>query len=31
MKIIKTRLWNKTEDEFLADDMIIYIKKNWKF
>ena len=27
MKIIKTRLRNKMEDEFLADNMIIYIEK----
>jgi len=27
MKIIKTRLQNKMEDEFLADNMIIYIEK----
>jgi len=26
MKIIKIRLQNITEDEFFADDMIIYIK-----
>jgi len=27
MKIIKTRLPNKIEDEFLADNIIIYIEK----
>ena len=27
MKIIKTRLQNKMEDEFLADNMIIYTEK----
>lgn len=27
MKIIKTRLRNKMKDEFLADNMIIYIEK----
>jgi len=27
MKIIKTRLRNKMEDEFLVDNMIIYIEK----
>jgi len=27
MKIIKIRLWNKMEDEFLAGNMIIYIEK----
>jgi len=26
MKIIKTRLRNKIDDKFLADDMIIYIE-----
>jgi len=26
MKIIKIRLQNKMEDEFVADDMIIYIE-----
>ena len=27
MKLLKTRLRNRMEDEFLADNMIIYIKK----
>jgi len=28
MNIIKTRLWNKKEDEFLGDNMIVYIEKD---
>ena len=27
MKLLKTRLRNRMEDEFLADNMIVYIKK----
>ena len=27
MKLLKTRLRNRIEDEFLADNMIVYIKK----
>ena len=27
MKIIKTKLCNKMEDEFLADNLIVYIEK----
>ena len=27
MKLLKTRLRNKMEDEFLADNMIVYIEK----
>jgi len=29
IKIIKTKLRNKIKDEFLADNMIIYIKKEY--
>ena len=30
MKLLKTRLRNRMEDELLADNMIVYIKKgNW--
>jgi len=28
MKIITTRLQNKTDNEFLAENMIIYIENN---
>ena len=27
MKLLKTRLCNRMEDEFLADNMIVYIEK----
>jgi len=27
MKIVKTRLRNKMEDEFLADNLVVYIEK----
>ena len=27
MKLLKTRLRNRMEDEFLADNMIVYIEK----
>ena len=27
MKLLKTRFRNKMEDEFLADNMIVYIEK----
>jgi hypothetical protein len=27
MKLVKTRLRNRIEDEFLADHMIVYIEK----
>jgi hypothetical protein len=27
MKIVKTRLYNKMEDEFLADNLLVYIKR----
>ena len=27
MKIVKTRLRNKMEDEFLLDNLVVYIKK----
>ena len=27
MKIVKTRLCNKMEDEFLSDNLVVYIEK----
>jgi hypothetical protein len=27
MKIVKTRLHNKMDDEFLADNLLVYIKR----
>ena len=27
MKIVKTRLWNKKEDEFLANNLIVNIER----
>ena len=33
MKLLKTRLRNRMDDEFLADNMIVYIEKEiaWNF